>query len=97
MPYFPSRYCSTAWRSLAASARGGLSADVLTENTQSLPGGTRVVVGLPSPDRAVTLWRSAGQRIASALATVDDVSIVVDAGRLTPTSPVNLLVAFQSS
>lgn len=73
--------------SLAANARGGLSADVLVEYTQLLPGGTRVIVGLPSPDRAVTLWRSAGQRIASALASVDDASVVMDAGRLTPTSP----------
>ena len=73
--------------SLAASARSGLTQDVLSEHTQLLPGGTRVIVGLPSADRAVTLWRSAGQRIASALASAEDASIVVDAGRLTPTSP----------
>jgi len=72
--------------SLAANARAGLTQDVLIEHTQPLPGGARVVVGLPSPDRAVTLWRSAGQLIASALASAD-ASIVVDAGRLTPTSP----------
>lgn len=73
--------------SLAAVARTALTRDVLGEHSQVLPGGARVIVGLASPERAVTLWRSAGQRIASALGSVEDASIVVDAGRLTPTSP----------
>ncbi len=72
--------------SLAAVAKNGVTQAVLTEHTQPLPGGARVIVGLPSPDRAVTLWRSAGQRIAAALASADDASVVVDAGRLTPTN-----------
>lgn len=82
--------------SLAAVARTALTRDVLGEHSQVLPGGVRVIVGLASPERAVTLWRSVGQRIAFALGSVEDASIVVDAGRLTPTSPLVPLVEVAS-
>lgn len=79
--------------SLATAARTGFTSQALSEHTQILPGGLPVVVGLPSPDRAVTLWRSAGNRLAAALASPSGVLAVVDAGRLSPTSPVLPLLA----
>lgn len=72
--------------SLTTAARSGLTSQALLEHTQLLPGGLPVVVGLPSADRTVTLWRSAGSRLAAALASPPDL-VVVDAGRLSPTSP----------
>lgn len=72
--------------SLATSARAHLP-DV-AEHTQILPGGVPVVVGLNSADRAVGLWRTAGLALSSVLAGAGDTLCLLDAGRLSPTSPV---------
>lgn len=42
--------------------------------------------GLASADRAVSLWRSAGQRLAETLAAFEG-TVLLDAGRLSPGSP----------
>lgn len=79
--------------SLATAARGALGVS-LAEHAQLLPGGQSVVVGLASGDRAVALWRSAGQRLAAALSQDCGVRhLIVDAGRLSPTAPTGPLVA----
>lgn len=77
--------------SLAAITRTGSAA--LLEHAQALPGGIPVVPGLASADHAVSLWRSAGPRLGAALAANDDCAVLVDAGRLTPTSPLLPLLA----
>lgn len=78
--------------SLAAGARLGLDAEGLRQHAQTLPGGVEVIVGLPA-DSAVALWRSAGSRLATSLAVLGSgAMVVVDAGRLTPTSPTGPLL-----
>lgn len=77
--------------SLATATRASLDREVIAEHAQLLPGGLPAVIGLASPDHAISFWRNAGPRLAAALAGLDDQLVVVDAGRLTPTSPVALL------
>lgn len=72
--------------SLAAGVRTGASEPSLLEHTQLLPGGLPVVPGLASADRAISLWRSAGQRLAETLAAFEG-TVLLDAGRLSPGSP----------
>lgn len=78
---------------LAAAARAGLTAPGLDEHVQPLPGGLTAVTGLASPDRSAGLWRSAGATIAAALATTDDRVVVADVGRMTPSTPLQPLLA----
>jgi len=73
--------------SLAAGTRTASPAGLL-EHTQTLPGGVPVVPGLPSADRVVSLWRSAGSTLASTLAASSGLTVLLDGGRFSPTSPV---------
>lgn len=73
--------------SLATATRGTVDETVLSDHAQLLPGGVPVVVGLAAPDRAVSFWRSAGPRLAASLDSVADRVVLLDAGRLSPTSP----------
>jgi MinD-like ATPase involved in chromosome partitioning or flagellar assembly len=79
--------------SLAANTRASSGSAALLEHAQALPGGIPVVPGLASADHAVSLWRSAGPRLGAALAATNDFAVLVDAGRLTPTSPLLPLLA----
>lgn len=58
----------------------------LLDHAQPLPGGLPVVVAPESPERSASLLRTAGARVASLLARLDN-HTVVDAGRLATTSP----------
>jgi len=71
--------------SLAASRQP--PREVILDHAQRLPGGMAVVVGPESAERATQLLRSAGQRLASLLAGAHDIDLVVDLGRLSPSSP----------
>lgn len=79
--------------SLAASTRAGSAEEALFDHAQVLPGGVPVVPGLASADRAVSLWRSAGVRLAETFAAAPDCTVLLDAGRLTPTSPLMPVLA----
>ncbi len=57
------------------------------EHAQRLPGGLAVVVAPESPEQSTRLLRSAGSRLAALLGGIGDPPIVVDAGRLSPSSP----------
>lgn len=65
----------------------------ILDHAQRLPGGLPVVVGPESPERAAQLVRSAGHRIADLLAGSTPGDIVVDLGRLTPSSPATAVAA----
>lgn len=78
--------------SLATAARTTLDSDLLAQHCHQLPGGVPAVIGLASPDRSVSFWRNAGLGFAAALATVRDHELILDAGRLSPTSPLIPLV-----
>jgi len=75
--------------SLAASRQP--PREVLADHAQRLPGGLAVVVGPESAERATQLLRSAGQRLAGLLSGVGDIDLVVDLGRLSPSSPATAL------
>ncbi len=76
--------------SLAASRQ--VSVDGILDHAQRLPGGLPVVVAPESPERATHLLRSAGARLGGLLAAIDGLDVVVDAGRLGPSSPALCLV-----
>ncbi len=76
--------------SLAASRQ--VSGDGILDHAQRLPGGLPVVVAPESPERATHLLRSAGARLGGLLAAIDGFDVVVDAGRLGPSSPALCLV-----
>ncbi|MDQ4071156.1 MAG: chromosome partitioning protein [Actinomycetota bacterium] len=71
--------------SLAATRQP--AGDALLEHAQRLPGGLAVVVAPESPEQSTRLLRSAGSRLATVLGGAGDTPIVVDAGRLSPSSP----------
>lgn len=73
-----------------AGAGGGLA-----HHAQHAPVGVPVVVGPESSDHATWLWRSTGQQLAEA-ATGHSGAVVVDAGRLSPSSPLSALVSHAS-
>lgn len=76
----------------AAASRNGTVADI-HEHQQSLPGGLPVLVGPASAEASVATWQGAGAALAAGLrAVAADRSIVVDAGRLTPTAPTQPLL-----
>lgn len=65
----------------------------ILDHAQALPGGVPVVVGPESPARATHLLTTAGPRSAQVLAdSAADIPVVVDAGRLGPSSPSLCLV-----
>jgi len=62
------------------AAAGTLTGDGWREHAQEA-GGVAVIVGPDSPDRARSVWRSAGQRISRVLGACE-ASCVVDLGRI---------------
>ncbi len=77
--------------STLATYRQGSGAALL-DHAQALPGGLPAIVAPESPGRATHLLRTAGARLAALLAGVEGLDVVVDAGRLSPSSPVLCLV-----
>ena len=70
----------------AARGTGGL-----LDHAQHLPGGTPVVAAPESASRTAHLWRLGGPGIVEAISAADH-PVVVDAGRLGPSSPALALV-----
>lgn len=79
--------------SLATSIRASVDESTLADHIQLLPGGVPVVVGLTAPERAVSFWRTAGSRLGASLSAIDDRVVLLDAGRMSPTSPLLPLVS----
>lgn len=79
---------------LAASR--SLGEDGLLGHAQALPGGTPVVVAPESAERATNIWRVSGSGLVAVLGSVDDHVVVVDGGRLGPSSPSLSLVPHAS-
>ena len=80
-----------ALTSLAAAARTG-NVDI-DDHAHSLPDGTVVVPGPASADSAIGVWTSVGRRLADVLAdAATRRPVLVDAGRLSPLSPVAPLI-----
>ena len=75
--------------SLAAAARrGALVPSVVLEHCQTLPGGTRVLLGPPSAERARFALELVGPaQLVGACDRTAGVGLVIDAGRLDPGSP----------
>lgn len=74
---------------LAAAARRDADPVAIDSHCQSLPGTdgrVSVLVGPAAAEAAHTLWRTAGDRLARLLASLEDATVIVDAGRL-PASP----------
>lgn len=78
--------------SLAAAARTATAAD-LKDHGHPLADGTLVVPGPASADSAIGVWTSVGRRLADVLVTESGRRpVLVDAGRLSPLSPVSVLL-----
>lgn len=76
--------------SLAAARQ--LSAEGVFAHAQSLPGGLAAAPAPESPERVDHLLRTTGARLGSLLGGLAGVAVVVDAGRLGPSSPASCLV-----
>jgi len=74
--------------SLAAGARGGLDEEAVWRNVQQLPGGVPVLVGPGSADEAHAVLADVAGVLADWCTTQTDVDVIVDCGRIGPTSPV---------
>lgn len=73
---------------LGSVFRRGLSPADVWRHTQTLPGGTPVLLGASSPEQALGL-RDLWAHLGPALSDLgDDVDVLVDCGRMTPASPV---------
>lgn len=78
--------------SLAAAARTGGVLD-LADHGHQLGDGTLIVPGPASADSAIGVWASVGRRLAEVLlASSRQRPVLVDAGRLSPLSPVAPLI-----
>ena len=74
--------------SLAAVARGGLDEEAVWRNVQQLPGGVPVLVGPASAEEANVVLADVAGVLADWCTTQTDVDVIVDCGRVGPTSPV---------
>lgn len=72
---------------MSLAAARDLDAESVFDHAQRLAGGLAVVPGPEAPERATHLLRTAGGRLARMLAGVEGVDLVLDAGRLSPSSP----------
>jgi len=73
---------------LGSVCRRGLTPADVWRHTQSLPGTTPVLLGASSPEQALGL-RDLWARLGPVLANLgDDVDVLADCGRISPTSPV---------
>jgi hypothetical protein len=72
---------------LAGRTRSGLRPTDAWDHAQVLPGGLGVVVAHPSADQTHAALRTGAARIGDHLSRVDGTDVLVDAGRLSPSSP----------
>jgi len=72
---------------LASASRRGLSPGLLVEHGQALTGDVRLLAGSVSPERTYTALGSM-RSLAEALTTDGSTDSIVDAGRLSPRSPI---------
>lgn len=72
--------------SLAAVARRGLDDDLVSQHTQQLPGGVRMLVGPASADEAHAVLRDLAGAFAAWSAAQTEVDVIVDCGRIAPGS-----------
>ena len=75
--------------SLATAARAGVTATLVGEHAQVTEGGLPVLVGTASEQHTAALAGS--WPVVSAAFTASDCDVIVDVGRLSPTTPVTLL------
>lgn len=68
----------------------------LGDHVQELPGGTPVVVAPESAERATNIWRVSGSALVASLGSITEHVVVVDAGRLSPSSPALALLPHAS-
>lgn len=73
--------------SLAAVARGGLDEEAVWRNVQQLPGGVGVLVGPASAEEAHAVLADVAGVLAAWCTTQTDLDVIVDCGRIGPTSP----------
>jgi hypothetical protein len=81
--------------SVAAAARRTVSAELLWDHTQELPGGLRVVAAPPGAEQTRAVLgelAGGGWSLLRAAADYADVAVIVDCGRLDPQSPTLPLV-----
>lgn len=72
---------------VSLAAARDVRADTILDHAQRVLGGLPAVPGPETPERATHLLRTAGSRLARMLAGVNDTDVVIDAGRLSPSSP----------
>lgn len=72
---------------LAGRSRAGLRPNDAWDHAQHLPGGLAVVVAHPSAEQTHAALRTGAARIAQHLAAVEHTDVLLDAGRLGPSSP----------
>jgi MinD-like ATPase involved in chromosome partitioning or flagellar assembly len=72
---------------LAGRTRSGLRPTDVWDHAQVLPGGLGAVVAHPSADQTHAALRTGAARIGDHLSRVDSTDVLVDAGRLSPSSP----------
>ena len=72
---------------LAGRTRSGLRPTDAWDHAQMLPGGLGAVVAHPSADQTHAALRTGAARIGDHLSRVEDTDVLVDAGRLSPSSP----------
>ena len=81
---------------LAGRSRSGLRPTDAWDHAQVLPGGLGVVVAHPSADQTHAALRTGAARIGDHLSRVDGTDVLVDAGRLSPSSPALDLLSWAS-
>jgi MinD-like ATPase involved in chromosome partitioning or flagellar assembly len=72
--------------SLAAASRHGVAREELWAHAQMLPGGLPVIVAPERADRAGAVLSTSARSLALWLAALPDVDVIVDCGRLGPSS-----------
>ena len=78
---------------LAAAVRGGIDSSTLFDHAQELPGGLGAVVCPDSANQVHAALSASGHELGLFLAGLDDVDVIADVGRLSPTSPALSFVA----
>jgi hypothetical protein len=81
---------------LAGRTRAGLRPTDAWDHAQMLPGGLGVVVAHPSAEQTHAALRTGAARIGEHLAQLGQTDVLLDAGRLSPSSPALALLAAAS-
>lgn len=79
--------------SLAAAGRHGLDRNDIWSHTQTLPGGLEVIAAPDRPEQATAAVLTAGRAMGEWLASVGDLDVIADFGRLGPSAPATELAS----